>query len=160
MGNHFFVLTSVDGSKPHKPVGCSVMDIPTAYAFFGSDPSKTCARVTAAVNGLVQRWNETEALKPSVSLTPPQLFLSAGLLQKLDLKTQFLFLHFSVGRQKSFFSLRDTVVSSGRQIKIPSRRLQAAEAARDQAQSSLRGRHLPARPQHFQLGVCSRSDPG
>lgn len=67
VGNYFFVLTCVDGSKTYKPVGCTVMDIPTAYAFFGLDPGKTCARVTAAVNHLVQSWNQNEAQKSSVS---------------------------------------------------------------------------------------------
>jgi hypothetical protein len=47
------------------------MDIPTAYAFFGLDPGKTCARVTAAVNHLVQSWNQIEAQKSSVSFFPP-----------------------------------------------------------------------------------------
>jgi len=80
VGNYFFVLTSVDGSKTYKPVGCTVMDIPTAYAFFGLDPGKTCARVTAAVNHLVQSWNQNEAQKSSVSFFyfshPPPPFQS------------------------------------------------------------------------------------
>lgn len=66
VGKHFFALTSVDGSKPHKPVGCSVLDIPTAFAFFGQDPAKTCSRVTAAVYNLVNKWNEANARKSSV----------------------------------------------------------------------------------------------
>lgn len=103
MGNHFFVLTSIDGSKPHKPVGCSVMDIPTAYAFFGSDPSKTCARVTAAVNGLVQRWNEVEALKPSVSLTPPSAPSQCRTPAKAGPKNSISFFSFFSGKAKIIF---------------------------------------------------------
>jgi len=72
VGAHFFVLTCVDGSKQHKPVSCSVMDIPTAFAFFGMDAAKTCARVTAAVTNLVRRWNAVEASKTSVKFFFPQ----------------------------------------------------------------------------------------
>lgn len=65
--DHFLCLTARDRSKTWQPVSTIIMDIPTAYALFGSNPERTLHRVQGIVKKMVDDWNAEQATKASVS---------------------------------------------------------------------------------------------
>lgn len=66
LGNHFFCITALDRSKTWNPVTTAILDVPTAYAFFGSNPRSTMDRLNQLVNDLVSSWNQNQRNKKSV----------------------------------------------------------------------------------------------
>jgi hypothetical protein len=58
VGKHFFHILVNDMSKEYNPHYQTLMDIPTAVAFFGLRPEETKAKVSARVRALVDAWNE------------------------------------------------------------------------------------------------------
>ena len=63
---YFFVVSVEDGSKTWRPRGVTVLDIPTAWAFFGKDSEGTLRAVGSAVRDFVAEWNESNAKKQTV----------------------------------------------------------------------------------------------
>jgi len=58
VSEYFFYLRAMDQSKTYTPVSQTVIDIPTAIAFFGPDGcSDTLARVHTGVERLINEWN-------------------------------------------------------------------------------------------------------
>jgi hypothetical protein len=58
VNDHFFLLSVRDGGKDYVPVSQSVIDIPTAYAFFGLEPKETLSAVNGLVQKLIADYNE------------------------------------------------------------------------------------------------------
>jgi hypothetical protein len=66
---HFFFIRVDDRRKQHRPVYQTVMDIPTALAFFETNPASTITIVGRMVAAIVTRWNSTWSKNPEVSVT-------------------------------------------------------------------------------------------
>lgn len=63
IGSHFFAVRVKDGSKSYTPESKIVMDLPTAWAFFGLNPTETQSVVQEKVRLLCKSWNEQYAFK-------------------------------------------------------------------------------------------------
>jgi len=57
----------VDSSKEYKPDTKIIFDIPTAIAFFATDPAETKSTVGEKVRALVKAWNKAYEKKMNVS---------------------------------------------------------------------------------------------
>lgn len=58
IGSCFFLIHLQDGTKAYRPESQIVMDVPTAWAFFGARPDDTLQKVGEVTRNLVRRWNE------------------------------------------------------------------------------------------------------
>ena len=58
IGSHFFCISIVDATKSYHPESSLVLDLPTAYVFFGLDPKKTIKRIGDSARALVKEWNQ------------------------------------------------------------------------------------------------------
>jgi|688.fasta_scaffold04131_13 hypothetical protein len=65
---HFFHVKLVDGTKKYRPESQIVLDIGTAYNFFGRDPERTKSIVCKKVHNLVDAWNDKYIVKKEVNL--------------------------------------------------------------------------------------------
>ena len=86
-----------------------VLDVPTAYAFFGQDPQGTLRRLDQMVQGLSQDWNSSQAQKSSVSLKVKKILkqvLKSPILKKV---AHGFFSIFLVGRTRTLSDLRLSV---------------------------------------------------
>ena len=78
---HFFFVRVDDRRKAYRPVYQTVFDIPTALAFFGTNPASTLTCVGRMASAIVASWNNTWSnqpevllfLSPSYKSTPPRL---------------------------------------------------------------------------------------
>ena len=57
VGDYFFFIGVRDRSLGYERYHKIVIDIPTAYAFFGEDPTDTCNLVGQLVRSVVDTWN-------------------------------------------------------------------------------------------------------
>lgn len=67
MGSYFFSIRVVDHSKDYSPESKVVLDVPTAWVFFGKDGRKTARLVGDMVRRLVKQWNDRYATDSAVS---------------------------------------------------------------------------------------------
>ena len=58
IGEHFFYIGCIDGSKSYNPESGIVFDLATAYAFFGLDPAATFKKIKEEAGEVVSGWNE------------------------------------------------------------------------------------------------------
>ena len=58
MEKHYFHAKLVDGTKPYKPESQIVLDLATAYNFFGRNPERTKDLVVRKVHDLTNAWNK------------------------------------------------------------------------------------------------------
>ena len=63
VSDHYFLISVRDGSKDYAPVSQSVIDVPTAVAFFGLDPKETLSAVNSLVQRLLTDYNEINRTK-------------------------------------------------------------------------------------------------
>jgi hypothetical protein len=71
---HFFHLKLVDSLKRYRPESQIVLDITTAYNFFGRNPLRTKAIVVKKVHQIVEAWNEKYIKRKEVKLNFVFLF--------------------------------------------------------------------------------------
>lgn len=64
---HFFCVTALDRSKTWNHLTTAIMDVPTAYAFFGADPQATLNKLSQLVGELTSSWNRNQEPKERVS---------------------------------------------------------------------------------------------
>jgi len=69
VSSHFFCITAVDKAKPYVPVTTALLDIPTAWVFFGANPAGTLLKLQTILKKMIAEWNEEHRGKTSVSLT-------------------------------------------------------------------------------------------
>lgn len=67
MASHFFCIAALDRAKTWNPVTTAILDVPTAYAFFGANPAETANKLESLVEGLVETWNADQVKRTSVS---------------------------------------------------------------------------------------------
>lgn len=67
MSDYFFCVTALDRAKTWSPVTTAIMDVPTAFAFFGASPAATVRKLEALVSGLSESWNADQVKKSTVS---------------------------------------------------------------------------------------------
>jgi hypothetical protein len=65
---HFFHLKLVDGTKKYRPESQIVLDIATAFNFFGRNPQRTKAIVVKKVHQIVEAWNDKYIKRKEVKL--------------------------------------------------------------------------------------------
>lgn len=65
---HFFFVRVDDRRKAYRPVYQTVFDIPTALAFFGTNPASTLTCVGRMASAIVASWNNTWSNQPEVLL--------------------------------------------------------------------------------------------
>lgn len=58
LGSYFASIRVLDYSKTYSPESKVVLDIPTAWIFFGQDPAKTLQAVGQMVRQLTTKWNQ------------------------------------------------------------------------------------------------------
>lgn len=78
VGDCFFSVHVVDGTKTYRPESQIIFDLPTAHAFFAANPQETLTLVGDAVRSLSKRWNDANATKVIDLLSP--YFLKAYVL--------------------------------------------------------------------------------
>ena len=66
VSTHFFCITALDRSKTWNPVTTAILDVPTAFAFFGANARDTLDRLDQVVQNLTMSWNCDQAIKNSV----------------------------------------------------------------------------------------------
>ena len=69
INTHFFCITAQEKSKTYAPITTTVLDIPTAWAFFGQDPEATSLKLHNTVKKVTADWNSAHADKRSVNFT-------------------------------------------------------------------------------------------
>lgn len=66
VSSHFFCITALDRAKTWNPITTAVLDVPTAYAFFGASPKETVSKMEKLVLSLADTWNADQAKKSTV----------------------------------------------------------------------------------------------
>ena len=76
---YFFYIAVRDRSMGYERFNQIVIDIPTAFAFFGEDPSETNDLVGQLVRTVVTSWNNThKSLVRSSSVEKKHLFIECS----------------------------------------------------------------------------------
>lgn len=57
IGEYFFAIGCIDGSKSYRPESSIVIDLATAYAFFGVNPAETVAKIKESAAKVVNKLN-------------------------------------------------------------------------------------------------------
>jgi len=66
--NYYFLLKTLDATKHYLPDSCTILDLPTSFAFFAGDPQATLRIVGEKVAKLLERWNEKFSKPKKVEL--------------------------------------------------------------------------------------------
>lgn len=67
VNTHFFCITAQEKSKTYAPITTAILDIPTAWAFFGQNPEATSLKLHNTVKKVAAEWNSAHADKRSVN---------------------------------------------------------------------------------------------
>lgn len=113
IGEHFFYIGCIDGSKSYNPESGIVFDLATAYAFFGLDPAATFKKIKEEAGEVVSGWNEAYSKREVSKIMLYLLLLHTR--QKLcfysscetyDYRQNSLFLHTLQSVSPSFINYR------------------------------------------------------